>query len=358
MSTDKNIKITKDNSIKSLFRKNENTDTFIKCRKYARDEDTNVLITGETGTGKEIHARYLHNVSSRADKPFLAVNFSALNHATIYSTLFGHKKGSFTDASADQIGLFKAADGGTIFLDEIGDASFSVQSALLRVLDYGEILALGEVKPQYVDVRIISASNVSFEERIAANKFRQDLYYRLADTVIDLPSLRSKPKDELRNILNDMLVETAHNSKRNKIELTAYAWNKLLSYEFRGNYREAKSIVKRMYNAEKEFLNEEDIELILNPFIGNNTIIYTTPDLSTSAITNLRETKSLDDRIAEIVFETVKKYNGVKKFACEELGISFKTLNKYLKKYSSVRINPIQNSNTDCNYSNDEKKNL
>lgn len=341
------VRTRNSNLFKELFKKNESMDTFIQCRKYARDDDTNILITGETGTGKEIHARYIHHISSRSDKPFIAVNFSSFNESTVYSSLFGHKKGSFTDASADQIGLFKAADGGTIFLDEIGDASNNVQNAMLRVLDYGEILPLGENIPQNVDVRVVSASNANFKEIIADKSFREDLYYRLSGVEIHLPTLRSKTSSELKNILKDMIAESAQRTGMSKVELTENAWNLLLTYEFRGNYREANNIVKRIYTLEKDMITEGDLRDIIKPHTIISTAAVPESCSSVKPSSESGVSRSLNERISEYVFESVARHNGVKKNACEELGISFKTLNKYLKQHSLMGINPISNSNKD-----------
>jgi sigma-54-specific transcriptional regulator len=157
----------------------------------------NVLVTGETGTGKELIARHVHKLSPRADGPFVAVNCGAFSESLVESELFGHERGSFTGATVARAGWFEAARGGTLFLDEIGDLPFSMQVKLLRVLQERQVVRLGSRTPVAIDVRVVAATNVNLEDAVAAGRFREDLYYRLQVATLHIPPLRERPGDIL-----------------------------------------------------------------------------------------------------------------------------------------------------------------
>ena len=164
--------------------------------------DANVMITGETGTGKEGMARYIHQHSERAKKPFVTVNCAAITESMIESILFGHKKGAFTGAYNSAVGLFKEADGGTIFLDEITEMPLESQSKLLRVLQEGEILPVGASRHERIDVRVVCAANRDFAEEVGAGRFREDLYWRLNVMPIEIAPLAERPADKQDDVLN------------------------------------------------------------------------------------------------------------------------------------------------------------
>jgi len=258
------------NRIFDIINNNKHIESFKESRKYASDDEINILLTGETGTGKEVHARYIHTISSRKDKPFVVATFSAISGSLVQSTLFGHVKGSFTGAVCDQKGLFKAADGGTIFLDEIGDANLETQSALLRVIEDGEIQTIGKPNSDVVDVRIIAASNVDFQEKIMEKSFRRDLYYRLKGAEIHLEPLRAKPVNERKETIEKLISDFAVLKNKTAIQLTNSVWSFLLNYEFKGNYREARNIIERLYFEGKSIIDIQDIERIIIPQYNSN----------------------------------------------------------------------------------------
>jgi len=203
-----------------------------------------VLVTGETGTGKEIVARHLHELSPRREGPFLAINCGAFSETLVESELFGHEKGSFTGATSARAGWFEAAHGGTLFLDEIGDLPAPVQVKLLRVLQEREIVRLGSRQAQSVDVRLIAATNVDLGEAVAAGRFREDLYYRLNVASIALPSLRERPGD-IVPLARYFLELYRQRLGLSLVTFTARAEHDLLEHTWPGNIRELDNVVHR-----------------------------------------------------------------------------------------------------------------
>jgi len=209
----------------------------------ALDTNITVIISGETGTGKELVAKAIHYNSKRKEKPFVAVNVPAIPSELIESELFGHEKGSFTGASFRRIGRFEEADGGTLFLDEIGEMEHNLQTKLLRVLQEKEIVRIGSNKPVKTDCRIIVATNKTLKDEVKKGKFREDLYYRLLGLPIELPPLRERASDILilaRHFMESFCSENNIPLKR----LTAEAQKRLMNYSFPGNVRELKSLVE------------------------------------------------------------------------------------------------------------------
>ncbi|MBX3025775.1 sigma 54-interacting transcriptional regulator [bacterium] len=203
-----------------------------------------VLIEGETGTGKELVARGIHRASARAEAPFLAVNCAAVSETLLESELFGHRRGSFTGATQDHRGLFEAASGGTIFLDEVGEMPLAMQAKLLRVLQQGEIVPVGDTRPRKVDVRVVSATNRDLQAEVGRQAFRQDLYYRLAVFPITLPPLRQRREDI--PVLVDRLLKK--HADRHHTELRGVdpaAVDALQRYDWPGNVRELENVLER-----------------------------------------------------------------------------------------------------------------
>ncbi|KOY88016.1 AAA family ATPase [bacterium 336/3] len=207
--------------------------------------DINVLITGESGVGKESFSKVIHQLSARKHNNFTAVNCGAIPEGTIDSELFGHEKGSFTGAIEARKGFFEVNNGGTIFLDEIGEMPLSTQARLLRVLENGEFIKVGSSKVQKTDVRIVAATNVNLEEAIRKVKFREDLYYRLSTVPIYVPSLRERGQDMLL-LFRKFATDFAEKYKTKPIELTDEAKNIILDYRFPGNIRQLKNLIYDM----------------------------------------------------------------------------------------------------------------
>lgn len=207
--------------------------------------DMSVLITGESGAGKESFSKIIHSLSHRKHGQFIAINCGAIPEGTIDSELFGHEKGSFTGATGDRKGYFEVTNGGTIFLDEIGEMPQSTQARLLRVLENGEFIKVGSSKVQKTDVRVIAATNVDLHDAVAKGKFREDLYYRLSTVPIYVPALRERDNDVVL-LFKKFAYDFSENYKTDPIKLTSDAEEYLKSHRFPGNIRQLKNLVEQM----------------------------------------------------------------------------------------------------------------
>jgi DNA-binding NtrC family response regulator len=221
--------------------------------------EARVLITGSNGTGKELVARWIHEKSERHERPIIEVNCAAIPSELIESELFGHEKGSFTSAHKQRIGKFEQANGGTIFLDEIGDMSLDAQAKVLRALQENVITRVGGEKDIRVDVRVVAATNKNLREEIAAKRFREDLYHRLAVIVIQVPTLNERREDIplLVNHFNN-LVSAEYNIDPK--EITPDAITKLQDHNWTGNIRELRNVMERLIILSGEKINDEDVE--------------------------------------------------------------------------------------------------
>jgi len=206
--------------------------------------DSTVLITGESGTGKERVARFVHDHSAHATGPFIAVNCGAITETLLESELFGHARGSFTGASGDRPGLFEAANGGTLLMDEIGDIPLTMQVKLLRALEEREVRRVGENKSRPINVRIISATNLNLKDEVEKKRFREDLYYRLNVVELAVPPLRQRREDILP-LARLLLSEAAFHMKHAVDGLTAQAADQLVAYTWPGNVRELANAMER-----------------------------------------------------------------------------------------------------------------
>jgi hydrogenase-4 transcriptional activator len=209
-----------------------------------QSNDLTVLITGESGTGKELVARAIHVGSLRSSAVFLPYNCTTTTRDLADSQLFGHRRGSFTGAVNDQLGLVRTATGGTLFLDEIGDIPLDVQPKLLRFLEQGEIMPIGETRPQRVDVRVLAATNADLEQRVAEGKFREDLYYRLTVIKIVIPPLRDR-REEIPHLTSLFLREASERLGKPDVFLTAETLELLAQYWWPGNVRQLRNEIQR-----------------------------------------------------------------------------------------------------------------
>ena len=207
--------------------------------------DLSVLINGESGVGKEVFSQIIHSLSARKHNPFIAVNCGAIPEGTIDSELFGHEKGSFTGAVDSRKGYFETVNGGTIFLDEIGEMPLGTQARLLRVLEAGEYIRVGSSKVQKTDVRVIAASNKELLEYTQTNKFREDLYYRLNTVPIRVPALRDR-KEDIYLLFRKFVTDFAERYKGTPVQLDDEAKNMLINYPWPGNVRELKNIAEQI----------------------------------------------------------------------------------------------------------------
>src|SRR4028119_2285663 len=207
--------------------------------------DMTVLITGESGSGKESFSKIIHALSPRKHGQFIAINCGAIPEGTIDSELFGHEKGSFTGANEARKGYFEVTNGGTIFLDEIGEMPLGTQARLLRVLENGEFIRVGSSKVQKTDVRVVAATNVNLMRSVNEGKFREDLYYRLSTVPIRVPALRDRQEDIIL-LFRKFVIDFAEKYKTTPVQLDEEAKNLLINYPFKGNVRELKNIAEQI----------------------------------------------------------------------------------------------------------------
>src|ERR1051326_3965200 len=249
--------------------------------------DLTVLIVGESGVGKEAFSLIIHSLSSRKHNPFIAVNCGAIPEGTIDSELFGHEKGSFTGAVDSRKGYFETVNGGTIFLDEIGEMPLGTQARLLRVLETGEFIRVGSSKVQKTDVRVVAATNKDLLELVNNGRFRQDLYYRLNTVPIRVPALRDR-KDDIILLFRKFAVDFAEKYKTAPVQLDDDAKNLLINYSWPGNVRELKNIAEQIsvLSQDKQISAKE-----LAKFLPEHTTMNRLPVL---AHTNGQGTHELD----------------------------------------------------------------
>jgi len=275
-----------------------------------------VLILGETGTGKELVARAIHALSSRAANPFVIINASNLQESILESELFGYKKGAFTGAQTDKVGLLQIANTGTFFVDEVADMGTPIQSKLLRVLETGSFRKLGDTKEVTVDVRFIFATNKSIEEEMKANRFRKDLFYRLNTFVIQVPPLRDR-KDDIP-ILTEYILEK-HSRKGIRKVVSKRTMNLLMDYHWPGNVRELANVIERavLISADRDEIVHDDLpQTVFTPSFGEAERKH--------VLTS--DTLRLDSMEKEHIEKVLEIAGGNKSKAARLLGISRKKL--------------------------------
>ena len=236
-----------------------NLDKTLNIAKKAAQTDVSVMIMGESGVGKELFSRYIHENSKRKDSALMAINMAAIPENLLESELYGYEKGAFTAATATKKGLFELANGGTLFLDEIGEMPLNLQPKLLRAIQEREIVRVGASKPIKIDVRIVSATNANLEQKVANGEFREDLFYRLNTVPLKIPPLRER-KDEIVDIANATLKRVCVEYELGQKEFSQEAIDELLSYDYPGNIRELISIVERAaILSEGSSISKEDL---------------------------------------------------------------------------------------------------
>lgn len=287
----------------------------------ASPTNTSVLILGETGVGKELVAREVHRSSRRADRPFVPINCAAVPESLLEGTLFGHERGAFTGADRTKLGLFEAADGGTIFLDEIGEMSPTLQAKLLRVLNDGELLRVGAVEPRRVDVRVIAATHRDLDQAMSDGSFREDLYYRLAVVPLRVPPLRERG-DDITRLAEAFLDRAAHDLKLPRPGLTPEASARLRGYSWPGNVRELRNVIERACIFAGDQVDAGDLGLRRY----NETNTQGSRDPIDALIAQLGDRFDLKGTLAEIearlIRHTLAQADGVRAEAARRLGIS------------------------------------
>jgi len=287
--------------------------------------EANVLIMGESGTGKELIARAIHNLSPKRDRPFIAVNCAGIPETLLESELFGYKKGAFTGALCDKIGLFKAADGGTIFLDEIGELSPTLQVKILRVVEEKSFKPIGDTKDIKVDVRIISATNKDLEKEVIEGNFREDLYYRLNVIPIRVPPLRER-KEDIPVLVEYFLKKYSKKFKKEIRKVSSSALELLSSYDFPGNVRELENIIERCVALETSNIILPESLMLSNFKKGRPKKDYIPPG-------GLDLQKKIEEVEKDFLIKALEEARGVKKKAAELLNLSFRSFRYKLKKY-------------------------
>ena len=328
---EENIRLKKELKGKYHYKNIVGTSKVIKKIYYliekVSDTDGTVLITGASGTGKELIARSIHYNSQRSDKPMVVINCGAIPEALLESELFGHEKGAFTGAYKKRIGRFEMANGGTIFLDEIGEMSPSLQIKLLRVLQDQQFERVGGTKTLHVDLRFIAATNKNLTTAINMEKFREDLYYRLNVIPIKVPPLKQRRSDI--PLLMDFFLKKFQKGKYDKITgFSQVAMDSMLAYDWPGNVRELENVIKRLtILSEDPVVSFDDL-----PENMQDISVSRYPDKEVTLDNELNLNEAVQDYEKRIILEALEKTNWVKSKAAKLLNINRTTLVAKIKK--------------------------
>ncbi|MDR1222716.1 MAG: sigma-54 dependent transcriptional regulator [Tannerella sp.] len=278
--------------------------------------DANILVTGENGTGKEVIVREIHRLSRRNKYPMISVDMGAITETLFESELFGHTKGSFTDAKTDRIGKFEAAGNGSIFLDEIGNLPCHLQAKLLTVLQQCSITRVGSNTPIPLNIRLLSATNRNLEDMVRKGTFREDLMYRINTIHIHIPALRERP-DDIIPFAGIFLEKQSRNYGKPELQLTAAAEEKLKRYPWYGNIRELEHFIeKAVIFSEKTIIDADDLEV---PAVASNTAE--------------NEGSTIEEMERKMIRNAINKHNGNLSLVADELGIARQTLYNKIKRY-------------------------
>lgn len=297
-------------------------DALLRSLKIIAATDVSVLLTGESGTGKELLAKELHRSSPRAKQPFVSINCAALPEQLAESELFGHRKGAFSGAESHHEGRIRAAQGGTVFLDEVGELSLPIQAKLLRFLESRECQAVGEVQPRKVDVRVIAATNRNLEEMVRLGQFRQDLYYRLNIVPVELPPLRERAED-VPELVAHYVTLLARQHGLNQPRFTQAAVTRLAQYAWPGNIRELRNLCERLVILRAG--QEVDVTNLPREVQGIR---------SSAGEIRVPAAQSLKDVEVHLITDALRQTQGNRSRAARLLGITRDTLNYRLKKHA------------------------
>jgi two-component system NtrC family response regulator len=290
----------------------------------AADSKATILITGESGTGKEVLAKSIHYVSPRKEKPFVAVNIPALPETLLESELFGHEKGAFTGADKAKKGRFELADGGTIFLDEIGDIPINLQVKLLRVLQEHQIERVGSSENIDIDVRIIAATHQDLEQKIKEGAFREDLFYRLNIVSLNIPPLRER-KEDILPLIEYFTEKYSKENNRDKLTLSKEAVDSLIKFNFPGNVRELENVIERaVVLCRSEAITLNDLPNVVKGFKAENKI----PQIQSGNLID-----QVEELEKKLIFDALSNANGNQSQAGRMLGLTERNLRYKMQKY-------------------------